>query len=265
MEHTMKKLGLFAVTVAMVAGCVVNDEVTDDVGAAQSVAPQASWEGRWGAIFSIGSGDGNVLVEYEIFVTGNEVTIDADGTQTQTRLNGRAERSGDDLIVKYDSCGSQLPNVQADCRQHEKGEVLAKLTKQGVVRSIVFGTLPFPIEKKAPLELVSKDLWEGTWKGAQVLGTDTGKIAEYSITVAGSQALIDVDGVQLRESVIVEKKLEGNDLVLTFSACADGTCAGLKAGDHVATLVREGKDTFLQLEKLEGIDPNKKKISLELQ
>ena len=61
------------------------------------------------------------------------------------------------------------------------------------------------------------------------------------------------------------RKDDANDLVLTMDKCTEGNCGGLKKGDHLVTLVREGKDTFLRFAKLTSVIEGKRQPSLELE
>jgi hypothetical protein len=259
-DDRMKTL-VGALAFTMIAGCgLANaDDTAETVGAETA---SISWEGRWSA------SEDDMTIEYDIFVTGAEVTIAADGFQTQSRLNGRVDTTKDALEVKFNSCGSRLRNVQNDCKQHAKEEVLVTLVREGGSRVMKFKGLQ-PLGKAKEVVLHARPLWDGTWNAEEALRPEpnggSAAFASYAITVAGEKVNVSVEGLQTSDKYEATAKDQGNDLVLTMAKCTEGNCGGLKKGDHIATLAREGKDTFLRFGKLTSVTEGKRQTPLDLE
>jgi hypothetical protein len=218
----------------------------------------ASFDGVWTATFDGGdtAGGTGILIGYAITVQGENVAIFADGFQTEIRMNGKGAATGPDTFaVSFDSCAE---DDQFQCAGFAKGDPLFILQRKGDGGSLQFVKMHDPNDQATSLPLTFAPLvsWEGDWvadfDGGQTAG-GTGIVIGYGISVHGSNVTIMADGFQTETRMNGIGTRAGNDLVVTFDSCgADDQfqCAGLKKGDELFVLKRNGEQSELDFEKL---------------
>jgi hypothetical protein len=219
-----------------------------------AAAAPVSWEGQWTAEFDGGKtagGDG-IFIEYVVTVHGDQVTVSADGFQTESRINGTAKASGSDLLVTYDSCGAE---DLFHCNTLTKGDALLHLHRDGQQSTLVFDKMPAE-GNNLPLKLTNQGPWQGPWAaefdGGQTAGGD-GIFIEYAIVVEDKKVTISADGFQTETRMNGVGTADGNDLVVTFDSCgADDLfkCNTVAKGDTLFRLHRDGTQSSIAFDKM---------------
>jgi hypothetical protein len=243
----MKTLGM-ALGLALLVGCAAggDEDVADALGAGTGeTATTTEWEGPWSAFFAAG----DQSITYKLTVTGAEVRIDADGFQTQTRLVGMGKVEGDELAVSFVRCGSRQPKPKQECAQFKLGDELVRFTKEGKLRKLSFGKLVIPADAAGDLFLTPN--WDGTWQGTATAGN---AFIDYKLTIKDFDVKLTSVGTQTDEALIGLPFPDGSTFAVQLKECTKSNCQLLAKGDQAFSLVRKGKETFLQFDKLISLE-----------